>query len=130
MFAQSVAKSAPCASAAPARAPLARRAPALAQRPRRAARTAQALPIGAIEIDWSDPDTWLGVGGAVLGLLIGIGAPILYIRASERDEERLEELRALNRATKEATGEYLTDEEIAEIRTPKWTDRREFVDND
>jgi len=86
---------------------------------------------------------------------------------AERDEERLEEVRELNRATKEATvspppappapplapacppprrparpprhatppgpspqGEYLTDEEIAEIRTPKWTDRREFVDDD
>lgn len=29
--------------------------------------------------------------------------------AAERDEERLEELRKLNRETKEATGEYLTD---------------------
>jgi len=52
------------------------------------------------------------------------------ISSSERDEERLEELRELNRATKEATGEYLSDEEIKAIRTPKWTDRREFVDND
>lgn len=84
----------------------------------------------AIEIDWSDPDTWIGAGGAILGLAMGIGAPILYMKAAERDEERLEELRELNRATKEATGEYMSEEEIRAIRVPKWTDRREFVDDD
>ena len=36
----------------------------------------------AIEIDWSDPDTWIGAGGAVLGLAMGIGAPILYMKAA------------------------------------------------
>ncbi len=39
----------------------------------------------------------------------------------DRDEERLEELRALNRATKEETGEYMSSEEIAAIRPPRWT---------
>lgn len=39
----------------------------------------------------------------------------------DRDEERLEELRALNRATKEETGEYMSPEEIAAIRPPRWT---------
>ena len=63
------------------------------------------------------------------GIRLTFNYPIL-ISSSERDEERLEELRELNRATKEATGEYLSDEEIKAIRTPKWTDRREFVDND
>lgn len=38
-----------------------------------------------------------------------------------RDEERLEELRALNRATKEETGEYLSNEEMEAIRPPRWT---------
>jgi len=46
------------------------------------------------------------------------------------DEKRLEELRALNRATKDATGEYMSEDEIANFRPPRWTDRREFVDDD
>jgi len=66
----------------------------------------------------------------VLGLVLGLGAPAWYINRTERDEERLEELRALNRAQYQETGEYMTDEEIAKIRKPKWTDRREFVDDD
>ena len=85
---------------------------------------------GDVEVDWSDPDVQIGALGAVLGIGLGIGVPIFYVSRDERDEERLEELRALNRATKEATGEYMSDEEIAEIRPPRWTDRREFVDDD
>lgn len=88
------------------------------------------LVVGAIEVDWSDPDVQIGAFGAVLGVVMGIGVPIFYVSRDERDEERLEELRALNRATKEATGEYMTDEEINEIRPARWTDRREFVDDD
>jgi len=86
--------------------------------------------IAALDIDWSDPDVQIGAFGAFAGLLLGIGAPIFYISRDERDEERLEELRALNRATKEETGEYLTNEEIEAIRPPRWTDRREFADDD
>ncbi|WIA17067.1 hypothetical protein OEZ86_014244 [Tetradesmus obliquus] len=70
------------------------------------------------------------MAGLALGLLFGIGAPAWYINRTERDEERLEELRAMNRATYKETGEYMTDEEIAQVRKPKWTDRREFVDDD
>lgn len=88
------------------------------------------LTIAALDIDFSDPDTQVGVLGAVLGLTLGIGAPIFYSLRDDRDEERLEELRALNRAVKEETGEYMSEEEIAAIRPPRWTDRREFVDDD
>lgn len=88
------------------------------------------LTIAALDIDFSDPDTQVGVLGAVLGLTLGIGAPIFYSLRDDRDEERLEELRALNRAVKEETGEYMSEEEIASIRPPRWTDRREFVDDD
>lgn len=90
----------------------------------------QSLVVGAVEVDWSDPDVQIGALGAFLGVVMGIGVPIFYVSRDERDEERLEELRALNRATKEATGEYMTDEEINEIRPARWTDRREFVDDD
>lgn len=86
--------------------------------------------LAAVEIDWSDPDVQIGALGAFLGLALGIGTPIFYISRERRDEERLEELRALNRATKQETGEYLSDEEIEAIRPPRWTDRREFVDDD
>lgn len=65
--------------------------------------------VRAIELDFSDPDTQLSVAGLVLGLVLGLGAPAWYINRTERDEERLEELRALNRATYEQTGEYMTD---------------------
>lgn len=86
--------------------------------------------VRAIELDFSDPDTQLSMAGLALGLLFGIGAPAWYINRTERDEERLEELRAMNRATYKETGEYMTEEEIAQVRKPKWTDRREFVDDD
>ena len=86
--------------------------------------------MAAIDIDWTDPDVQIGALGAFLGLAVGIGAPLFYISRDERDDERLEELRALNRATKAETGEYLSSEEIEQIRPPRWTDRREFVDDD
>lgn len=93
-------------------------------------RARRTTPCRAIELDFSDPDTQLSLAGVVLGLVLGIGAPAWYISRTERDEERLEELRALNRATFQETGEYMTDEEIAAVRKPKWTDRREWVDDD
>ncbi|PSC71013.1 anti-phytochrome antibody reactive [Micractinium conductrix] len=88
------------------------------------------MMLADLDIDWSDPDTQVGALGAVLGLALGIGAPAFYASRDNRDEERLEELRALNRATKEETGEYMSQEEINAIRPARWTDRREFVDND
>eukprot|EP00892_Ulva_mutabilis_P011965 jgi/Ulvmu1/9140/UM005_0238.1 len=87
-------------------------------------------PCRAIELDWSDSDTWVGLAAVVLGLGVGIGAPVFYSSRIDEDEKNLDELRKLNRETFKETGEYLTDEEIAAIRTPKWTDRREFVDDD
>jgi hypothetical protein len=66
-------------------------------------------PVRAIELDFSDPDTQLSVAGCVLGLVLGLGAPAFYISRTERDEERLEELRALNRATFQETGEYMSE---------------------
>ncbi|KAI8472708.1 MAG: hypothetical protein J3K34DRAFT_413371 [Monoraphidium minutum] len=108
-----------------------RHAVAFSSGPARLVGRAQRLaPCRAIELDFSDPDTQLSVAGVVLGLVMGIGAPLWYVNRTERDEERLEELRALNRANYKETGEYMSDEEIAAIRKPKWTDRREFVDND
>lgn len=53
-------------------------------------------------------DTQFGAIAAFLGVLVGVGVPAFYVSRDERDDERLEELRALNRATKEATGEYMT----------------------
>ncbi|GBG00574.1 hypothetical protein Rsub_13355 [Raphidocelis subcapitata] len=103
--------------------------PAARSRPGRVQQRTLA-PCRAIELDFSDPDTQLGLAGIVLGLVMGIGAPAWYINRTERDEERLDELRAINRANYQETGEYMSEEEIAAIRKPKWTDRREWVDDD
>uniref|UniRef100_A0A061S1D8 Uncharacterized protein n=1 Tax=Tetraselmis sp. GSL018 TaxID=582737 RepID=A0A061S1D8_9CHLO len=87
-------------------------------------------PLAALDIDWSDPDTQIGALGGVLGIALGIGIPVFLVIRENQDEERLEELRELNRRTYKETGEYLTPEEIEAIRPPRWTDRREFVDDD
>ena len=55
-------------------APLARSAPA--QTPKRC------VAAKAIEIDFSDPDTLIAIAGAVLGVGVGLGAPILYMTAA------------------------------------------------
>ena len=48
----------------------------------------------------------------------------------ERDKERLEEIRDLNRATLKATGEQMSETEIDELRPSRYLDRREFKDDD
>lgn len=55
----------------------------------------------------------MGVGVAVAGLAVGIGIPAFYMQLDAKDEERLEELRELNRQTYKETGEYLS-----EVRQP------------
>lgn len=72
----------------------------------------------------------IGAFGAVLGITLGIGIPAFFISRDNADEKRLEELRELNRETFKATGAYMTEEEIAAFRRPRWTDRREFADDD
>ena len=62
-------------------------------------------------------------------------APFFFSTSTPRQKkiiktERLDELRALNRKTFEETGEYMTEEEIRAFRQPRWTDRREFQDDD
>merc|ERR1711869_107200 len=84
----------------------------------------------ALEIDFTDSDTQIASVGIFLGVFVGVGVPIFYINREEADEKRLDEIRTLNRDTKEATGEYMSDDEIFAIRPPRWTDRREFVDDD
>ena len=69
----------------------------------------QQAPRAGLEIDWSDPDTLTAVAGGILGLAVGIGAPLFYISRDEIDEKRLEELRELNRQTFKETGEYLSE---------------------
>ncbi len=76
-------------------------------------------PRAGLEFDWSDPDTLVGVAGAVLGLAVGIGAPLFYISRDERDDKRLEELRELNRQTYKETGEYLSDVRVAPLYSVK-----------
>lgn len=51
----------------------------------------------------------MGVGVAVAGLAVGIGIPAFYMNLDAKDEERLEELRELNRQTYKETGEYLSE---------------------
>jgi len=84
----------------------------------------------ALEIDWSDPGVYVAAAGALIGVAVGIGVPIFMVRRDRFDEERLEQIRALNKATFEATGEYLTKDEIEKIRPPRWMDTREFRDDD
>lgn len=100
------------------------------QRPSRKHPTSRRQVQAGINLDFSDPDTITGVTAAVLGIAVGIGAPLFYISRDNKDEERLADLRELNRQNYKETGKYLTEEEIKAIRTPRWTDRREFQDDD
>lgn len=62
-----------------------------------------------MDIDFSDPGTVQAVIGAVVGLGLGLGIPIFITSREERDEKRVANIRELNKATKEATGEYLSE---------------------
>jgi len=86
--------------------------------------------ICALDIDFSDLETQVASIGILLGTIIGIGSPIFYASRDKADEKRVEEIRSLNRATKEATGEFMSEAEIYSMRPPRWTDKRDFVDND
>ncbi|KAL3147851.1 hypothetical protein ABBQ32_002574 [Trebouxia sp. C0010 RCD-2024] len=107
--------------------PSARRSQRLA--PRRQIAQRQQTRAG-IELDWTDPDTLTGAFAAVLGIAVGIGAPLFYISRDNADDKRLSDLRELNRQNYKETGKYLTEDEIKAIRQPRWTDRREFQDDD
>lgn len=62
-----------------------------------------------IELDWSDPDTITGAVAAVLGIAVGIGAPLFYISRDNADDKRLQDLRELNRQNYKETGKYLSE---------------------
>jgi hypothetical protein len=66
-------------------------------------------PVAALELDWSDPDTLVGAFACVAGIALGVGTLVWYGKVVERDEERLQTLRELNKATYESTGEYLSE---------------------
>ena len=77
-----------------------------------------------------DSETITTIVAALLGVSAGIGVPVFFVMQEERDKERLEEIRELNRATLKATGEQMTEEEINDLRPSRYLDRREFKDDD
>ena len=77
-----------------------------------------------------DGETLTTVVAAVLGIAAGLGIPIFFVTQEQRDKERIEEIRELNRATLKATGEQMSEEEIRELRPDRYLDRREFKDDD
>ena len=111
------------------RSPAAHRRLALARSPRPAARratvarraTSAELAQLALELDEETITTILAAG---------LGIPIFFVTQEKRDEARLEEIRELNRATLKATGEQMSEEEIADLRPSRYLDRREFKDDD
>ena len=97
-----------------------------------AARAATLRARGAVEIAQTalDAETVTAGLAAVAGLGAGLGIPIFFVWQEQRDKERLEEIRELNRATLKATGEQMSVEEIEELRPARYLDRREFKDDD
>ena len=88
--------------------------------PRRQAAKRQQTRAG-IELDWSDPDTLTGAFGALLGIAVGIGAPLFYISRDNADDKRLSDLRELNRQNYKETGKYLSEVRVASHATlPLW----------
>ena len=77
-----------------------------------------------------DGKTLTTVLAAVLGIAAGLGIPIFFVTQENRDKERIEEIRELNRATLKATGGQMSEEEIRELRPGRYLDRREFKDDD
>lgn len=76
---------------------------------KRPARLCQQRVAAGIELDWSDPDTLTGAFAAVLGIVVGLGAPIFYISRDKADDKRLDDLRELNRQNYKETGKYLSE---------------------
>ncbi|CAD7703243.1 unnamed protein product, partial [Ostreobium quekettii] len=76
------------------------RRPGAAGAPRRIPR-----PLDAVEFT---ADTAVGVGVAVLGLVAGLGIPIFLVKREQRDEQRIEAIRELNRDAIATTGEPLS----------------------
>ena len=106
------------------------RAPGSVALPRRrgdAAVTSAAAELAQVALD---EETITIIIAAVIGLGAGLGVPIFFVMQEERDKERLEEIRELNRATLKATGEQMSEEEITELRPSRYLDRREFKDDD
>lgn len=77
-----------------------------------------------------DSDTILLVVAGVAGIGAGIGIPAFFMFTETRDKERVAEIREMNRATLKATGETMSEDEIAELRPTRYLDRREFRDDD
>mmetsp|Transcript_16128 Transcript_16128/g.26040 ORF Transcript_16128/g.26040 Transcript_16128/m.26040 type:complete len:134 (+) Transcript_16128:20-421(+) len=100
-------------------------------RPRRGLHTtrvsAQELAQVAIELD-SEKITI--IVATICGLGAGLGIPIFFVSQENRDKERLDEIRDLNRATLKATGEQMSEQEIDDLRPSRYLDRREFKDDD
>lgn len=89
------------------------RAPAALAVPKNLGRRAQTpvvklQPCRALDVDWADPDTWIGIVVAVGGLGAGIGVLVFSEQRIDEDEKQLEDLRKLNRETFKETGQYLT----------------------
>ena len=85
------------------------------QRPSRRQIASRRRVQAGIQLDFADPDTLTGLAAAVLGLGVGIGAPLFYISRDDKDEERLADLRELNRQHYKETGKYLTEVSIRSL---------------
>lgn len=64
----------------------------------------------------------LGAAAGVLGIGTGIGLPILFGKLEQRDKDRLERVRQINRQTLKETGETLPEEELQRLRPQRFLD--------